>query len=333
MLGLAVTVGLLAWALRGVDLDAVLQHIQQARLGWLLAAVALATLTFPLRTARWAVILRDAGGRRLPLGPLWHATAIGFMANNLLPARAGEIARAYMAQRQLPVRFTTAVASIAVERVLDGLTLVGLMVLALAAPSFSAAGRVGGASLSRLAVGAALVFGGALVLALIVVHRPAPWLALLGRVFHWLLPARLADRLLHAAGGLVAGLEVLKAPRRLVEAVTWSLALWLVNAASFWICFRAFDLPVPAAGALVLQGLIAIGVAIPAAPGFFGVFEAVTREALALYGVGAEQAVGYAVAYHLATFVPITLLGLYSLSRGHVRLGELRATSAGTPAG
>ncbi|MGH9261848.1 MAG: lysylphosphatidylglycerol synthase transmembrane domain-containing protein, partial [Acidimicrobiales bacterium] len=249
------------------------------------------------------------------------------------PARAREIARAYMVQRQLPVRFTTAVASIAVERALDGLTLVGLMVLALAAPSFTTAARVGGASLSRLALVGALVFGGALALALVVVLRPAPWMRLLRRVLQRILPPRLADRLLHAAEGLVAGLEVLKAPRRLVEVASWSLGLWLVNAASFWICFRAFDLPVPASGALVLQGLIAIGIAIPAAPGFFGVFEAVTREALALYGVGAEQAVGYAVAYHLSTFVPITLLGLYSLARGHVRLGELRASDAGTPAG
>jgi len=333
VLSLAVTIGLLAWALRGVDLRAVLDHVRQARPGWLLAAVAVATLTFPLRAVRWAVILRDGTGRRLPLGPLWHATAVGFMANNLLPARAGEIARAYLARRQLPVRFTTAVASIAVERALDGLTLVGLMVVALAAPSFRAAARVGGASLSQLAAGAAVLFGGALVLALVVVLRPAPWLALATRVFHRLLPARLAGRVEHAAEGLVAGLEVLKAPRRLLEVAAWSLVLWLVNAASFWICFRAFDLSLPVSAALLLQGLIAIGIAIPAAPGFFGVFEAVTRETLALYGVAADQAVGYAVAYHLATFVPITLLGLQSLSRLHVRLGELRATGAVTRAG
>src|SRR5207244_3690085 len=74
----------------------------------LVLTVALATLTFPIRLIRWRVILRDERERPLPWLPLWYAVAIGFMANNLLPARAGEFARAYVASRQLPVRFTTA---------------------------------------------------------------------------------------------------------------------------------------------------------------------------------------------------------------------------------
>src|SRR5439155_1563100 len=110
--------------------------------------VALATLTFPLRTVRWQLILRDIGGKRFPLLPLWHATAIGFMANNLLPVRAGEFARAYAAQQQLPVRFSTALASVGVERVLDGLLLVGLMMLAIASPAFPRHAQIGMTSVS-----------------------------------------------------------------------------------------------------------------------------------------------------------------------------------------
>ena len=120
-IGLVVTVLLLAWALHGVDARAVLAHMRHADPLLFAAAIALATATFPLRAVRWRVILRDARGAAVPTGPLWHATAVGFMANNLLPARAGEFARAYLANRQLPVRFTTALASIAVERVFDGL--------------------------------------------------------------------------------------------------------------------------------------------------------------------------------------------------------------------
>src|SRR5439155_527841 len=103
-------------------------------------------------TLRWQLILRDVGGQRLPLLPLWHATAIGFMANNLLPVRAGEFARAYAAQQQLPVRFSTALASVGVERVLDGLLLVGLMMLAIASPAFPghARGRVVAAGYHRV---------------------------------------------------------------------------------------------------------------------------------------------------------------------------------------
>src|SRR5439155_1559043 len=85
LVGLAVTLALLAWALHDIDPHELGGHLRRADPLLLLAAVALATLTFPLRTLRWQLILRDAGGKRFPLLPLWHATAIGFMANNLLP--------------------------------------------------------------------------------------------------------------------------------------------------------------------------------------------------------------------------------------------------------
>jgi uncharacterized protein (TIRG00374 family) len=295
----------------------------------MLATVALATLTFPLRTIRWQLILRDVGGGRFPLLPLWHATAIGFMANNLLPVRAGEFARAYAASKRLPVRFSTTLASVAVERAFDGLMLVGLMTVAIASPAFPRQAVIGttSMSISRIATSGAVLFGGALAIAVLVVHRPAPWLALLRRVTHALLPAHFADRATHVAEGLVAGLEVLKSPGRFLGVVLWSVALWLVNAAAFAVCFRAFSLSVPSEGAFLLQGIIGFGVALPASPGFVGVFEAATRVTLALYGVDATRAVGYAVAYHVSTFLPITLLGLYSLSRMRLHLAELRATS------
>ena len=92
--------------------------------------------------------------------------------------------------------------------------------------------------------------------------------------------------------------------------------------------FRAFGLPVPAVGAFLLQGIIGFGVALPSSPGYVGVFEAATRATLALYGIDATRAVSYAVAYHASTFLPVTLLGLYSLSRLRLHLAELRTATA-----
>lgn len=323
-----VTGALLFWTLHDVDPGAVLGHIRRANPLLFVASVAVATLTFPLRTVRWRVILRDAEGRPFPWVPLWHATAVGFMANNLLPARAGEFARAYVANRQLPVRFLTALASIGVERVFDGLVMVALMAIALGASAFPRHAALGGVALSGAAGGAAALFGLILAAALVVVVRPAPWLALWSRATHGVFSSGAADRLTHMAEALVAGLGVLKSPGRFAVVIGWSLILWLVNAASFALCFGAFGLRIPIHAALLLQGVIGFGVALPSSPGFFGPFEAATRVTLALYGIGAEQAVSYAVAYHIAGFLPITLLGLYSLSRTHVRLGELRSADA-----
>jgi len=292
---------LLAWVLHRINLRQVWDDARHADPLLLLAAVMLATATFPLRTIRWRLILRDVEGppHRFAWMPLWHATAIGFMANNLLPARAGEVARAYVATRQLPVRFTTSLASIGVERVFDGLMMLALMAFAIGAPSFPRHALVGGRSLSTVATSAAALFGAVLVLALIVVHRPAPWLALLGRITSRLLPANAAARVTHWAEGIVAGLEVLKSPVRFAGVVVWSLALWLTNAAAFAVCFRAFGMNVPAAAALLLQGIIGFGVAVPSTPGYIGVFETATLLTLGVYGVDASLAASYALTYHL----------------------------------
>jgi uncharacterized protein (TIRG00374 family) len=246
------------------------------------------------------------------------------MANNLLPARAGEVARAYLAKRQLPVSFATALTSIGVERLFDGLVMVALLAAAIAAASFPQHATIGGTALSQIASWAAALFAVMLLIAVLVVLRPAPWLRLATRAFHAALPARYAARLTRLAEGVVAGLAVLRSPQRLARVVAWSLVLWIVNGLSFAVCFRAFGLPVPWESAFLLQGLIGFGVALPSSPGFFGPFEAVTRFTLALYGIGADQAVSYAVAYHIGGFIPITVLGLYSLSRTRVRLAELR---------
>ena len=324
MLGLAVSVALLAWVLYRINLHEVWHYATAANPWLLFATVALATLTFPVRAIRWRLILRDVDGHPFPLLPLWHATAIGFMANNLLPARAGEVARAYVVTRQVPVRFTTALASIGVERVFDALVMLGLMAVAIAAPSFPAHALVGGRSFAAVATTGALVFGAMLIMALLVVHRPGPWLSFFDSLARRVLPARAADPVMRAAEGIVAGLTVLKSPTRFAGVVAWSLILWIKNAAAFAICFRAFGLDVPLEAALLLQGIIGFGVAVPSTPGFVGVFEAATLLTLRLYGVDASLAVSYALTYHVTTFIPITLLGLWSLSRLHLRLGELR---------
>jgi uncharacterized membrane protein YbhN (UPF0104 family) len=323
-LGIGVSLLLLWWVLHDVDPGEVWAELRGARWGWLLLMVATATLTFPLRTVRWRVLLRLEGAS-LPWTPLWHATAIGFMANNLLPARAGEVARAYAVRQLSGVPFGTAVASIAVERVFDGLTIVALLLLGVAAGGFAGTGTIGGVPVSRVALSMGLLFAAALAAALLVVAWPAWWLALAQRMALRWLPERWAGRAVGFFRGLIDGLSALRAPGRVAAVVAWSVVLWLVNAASFGLAFLAFRVAVPPGAALVLQGLVAFGVALPSSPGFFGIFEAATRVALALYGVAETPAVSVAIGYHVGGFIPITALGLWSLARAGLHFRNLRA--------
>ncbi|MDQ3223211.1 MAG: flippase-like domain-containing protein [Gemmatimonadota bacterium] len=323
VLGIGVSVALLAWALRGVSAEAVLRHVASARAGPLAAAVLVATLTFPLRLIRWRLLLRDERGEPYPSGPLWHAIAIGFTANNLLPLRAGELIRSYTAARLTQARFTTVISSVAVERIFDALTVVALLTFALLSSDLPSSVTVAGTSVTQLARAAGVAGIVALLMAIMVVAAPLAAEKMVRR----LLPStRLADRIVDLIEGVRHGLAVLRSPGRLAGVMVWSMVLWLTNALAFYLGFAAFGIPVDYVGALLLQGLLVLGISVPSTPGFFGPFEAVIVAVLALYGIPGSLAFSYAIAFHVTTLIPITLLGLWSLSRIRGGFSALRGT-------
>jgi uncharacterized protein (TIRG00374 family) len=323
-IGVAVTLGLLFWVLRGTSFSEVAGHLKAARPGPLILAVVLATATFPIRAIRWRILLRTAEGGPLAWPALWHATAMGFMANNTLPFRLGEVVRTYAASRLGGVPLAAALSSIAVERALDGLTLVALLGVALLRAGLPADTVVMGTRLDIVAIRAGLVcaviFAGALFVVLLPVAAE--------RVVRGLVPFRgLADRVVSLIENLRQGFRVLRSPTQLGAAVFWSVFHWLLCGASFYIAFSAFDIPVGFAGALLIQSLLAFGIAAPSTPGYFGIFELVVAAGLALFGVPTAIGVAYGITYHVTTFAPITLLGLWSLARTGLSVRDATRTA------
>ena len=317
--------------MHGVKFDSVLQHVRAANPLWFLASVIAVTLTFPLRALRWRVLLRSSAPN-VPLKPFWDAVCIGFMANNLLPARAGELVRSYAGNRLIGVPFSTALASVAVERVFDGVVIVLLLAAGVAAPSFPAGTTIRGVSPAALASSTAAIFIGALAFLILMVRFRSHAEVIGDKLVHRFMPARLADVSMKIFRNLLAGLGVLNSTGDVIKVVAWSFAVWLCNAASYVLAFKAFHIDAPASAALVLQGIVALGVAIPAAPGFFGVFETLCRVVLGVYGVASDQAVSFAIAVHMGWFVPITLIGLVILARTGLTMRDLRSGDATAPA-
>src|SRR5665811_914268 len=129
-IGIVISVALLVWTLRDVSLVAVWHELAASNLPLFIASATCATLIFPIRARKWRTILEPVAPS-LPFGPLWRSVAIGMMINNLVPARAGEIARAYALTRETPVSFASALASLAVDRLFDMVVLLGLGVAAM----------------------------------------------------------------------------------------------------------------------------------------------------------------------------------------------------------
>jgi uncharacterized protein (TIRG00374 family) len=325
ILALGVSAVLLWWALRNARLDEAVAYVRAVRAVPLLGAVLVATSLFPIRLVRWHLLLRRADGGPLPWLPLWHAVSIGFAANNLLPLRAGELLRTLAASRLTGTRLTASLSSVAVERVFDALTVVGLLAAALLLPGLPADVALAGIPVRQAATTMGVLAFAALLGAGLVVAFPVA----AERVVRVLIPSdRLAFRLVEAIEGVRHGLGVLRAPGRLVLVIALSVVLWLVNALSFYLMFRAFDLTVGFVPAVVMQGILVFGIALPSAPGYVGPFEAVITAVLGLYGVAASQAVAYALTYHVTTFIPITLLGVWSAARTGMGFAPPRAEAA-----
>lgn len=326
-LGILLSAALLWWAFHDVPWSLVAVEIRRANLWLLLLSALAATGIFPLRAWRWRIIL-DPVEPNLPFGPLWRSTAIGMMVSNIVPARAGEPARAYALSREVDrVPFSTAFASLAVDRVFDALIVLMLMFGAMLMPSFpaGAAGKVVGYT-----VGGALFVGSVIVVLYTIVFFPQQIISIFELVARRVAP-RFEERGRAILVKFANGLSVLRSPRRFVAVFFWALLHWLLNAFAFWLGFLAVGVRAPFGMALFAQGLIAIGVAFPSSPGFFGTFEALGKFALGLYGIPQAPAVTWAIGFHLLSFIPITLIGAWYFARAGLTFAELSTAASTSP--
>jgi len=315
---------LIYWTLHGISPIEVARLLSRSNPLLFAAAIFCATAIFALRARRWRTILEPVVAK-IPLGPLWRATAIGMMVNNVVPARAGEIARAYALTKEAAVPFPTALASLAVDRLFDAIVLLLLAASALLDPALSATQRLAGQSLSSFAAGA-----GTIVIVLLfglyaLVFFPTQLLRLFELFARRVSPA-VEERGRTVLETFMRGLSVLRSPGRFAAVFGWTLAHWLLNALGFWLAFKAVGISAPFSAALFLQAFIALGTAVPALPGFFGVFEYMSVQGLAVYGVSQQQAATWAIGYHLFSFIPITVVGAYYFARLGVRLRDLQSS-------
>lgn len=327
LVGLVLSVALLWWTLRDVSLAEVWSVLRTANIPLFLLSAAVATLAFPMRAARWRYIMEPAAGT-IPFGPLWRSTAIGMMVNNVSFARAGEPVRAFVLSRLAArVTFTSALASLVVDRVFDAIVILLLLLVAVALPGFPAEASVAGWPVEKLLVSGAgvslVAIAGLLLFAIVPDRMAALWDRAVGRV-----APRFAERGRAILLAFSAGLGVLRDVRRSTMVLLWALAQWLVNGASFYIAFKAVGLAAGFIVAIFLQSILALAVAAPSTPGFFGLFEAATKVALGVYGIDDTVAVSYALGYHLLSFLPITFIGFWYLGRLGLHLRELGSSAS-----
>jgi hypothetical protein len=315
-LGLAISVVFIALAVRGQNLGQVRRALGEADYRYLPVALVLYFAGVGVRALRWRALLAPV--RRLPVRALFPVVVIGYMANNILPWRIGEFVRAYVLREREGIPTSASLATIAVERIFDGLTMLAfLLVASLFIPL--------DAELRHIAIVGAAVFGIFLLVLVVAVVFDKPRLRVLALVTRPL-PAPLAARLTALVESFVGGLRILRSGRELVVVAACSVLAWGLESAMYFAIAPAFRLPLGPPGALMTTAVANLATLIPSTPGYIGVFETGVGLVLnGLLGIAKETALSYAIVVHAALYFPITLWGLYYWTRAHFSFGVVRA--------
>ena len=320
---LALALALLAVFLYNVDVRGVAGEIIRARLDWLALSLATMFLNLAIRAWRWQYLLEPLG--QTSFANAFRATAVGFAASSVLPARVGEVIRPYFLARHERMSATGAFATIVLERLLD--TLAVLVLLAsyvfIFGRDLDAANHFAFTAVKWAGGTAAAGALAALVVLFFLAKNPArlgQTLSRLGRV----LPSTFATLLGRIAEKFATGLGAIRRPGRLLVAVFWSFPLWLCIGLGIWAVTMAFRLPIPFTGSFLLMALLVIGVAVPT-PGAVGGFHEMFRLGVTMFfGVGNTAAVGSAIILHALSIGPALLLGLFFAAQEGLNLAAMR---------
>ncbi len=327
--GIAVSVGFLAWFLYSAHWEELGDALLGARPGLVVLSAAVLFTEFFIRALRWKVLLRPiAPAARL--GRLFVATVIGMSLNVVLPFRAGDLARPWLGARETGTPVLPLVTVAVIERVFDIIGLFSIFCLMLVLLPEDAAAQ--GPLVQNLKDYGSLlgVFGGLGLCAFLLMAFSR---AQSRRVFMTLAPllGPLRARVVQLYDGLSEGLESVRSPRALAEALALSWLHWFNGSLSILVLFHAFSLDLPPAAACFTSVAIALGAAAPQAPGFVGVFHVIIENTLTLWGQPVSPSKAFAIVFWGVSFLPITLVGALLWWRQGLSLAEIRGSAA--PAG
>lgn len=307
-LGIGLSVVFLVISMRGVDLGEMTEALSHARYWTLIPAMGAVVLSFFLRAVRWQLILRSL--RPVSLHDAYAATMIGFMANNILPMRIGEVVRAVVIGRRAKVSRSSALATVAVERVFDVVIL--LAVLVLGSAGYELPESIRGA-IGVLGVGTVLILG-----VLVVLARRERVGAVVAR-----LPggsSRIGQKVAVTLDKFQDGFGIFRDARTVTLTLLLSVLVWGGFVVAYHYSLVAFGLDLSLRAPLFLLGVVSIGVMLPSAPGYIGTMQYFFAFAVEPFGVDRAVALSASWFFWFAQYVPVTLLGLGYFAHENVTL-------------
>lgn len=305
--GLAISALFMYLAFRKVDLSRMWAVIRSADPFYISLIILATFLQYVARAWRWAILLEPI--KKTGFMHRLAAILIGFAGNFILPVRLGELVRANSLGETENLSGSATLATIVVERLFDGFTLLLILLIGLMGTRFPEQWQ----SISgTLRASGYMLFGAYILIIVFLVGfkiKTRAFLSLLDRLLFFF-PSHLRARLIDMIRNFSLGLVLVKNPAKWALAIFYSLLVWFCALYQVEFTEKAIGLDLPFIAVFIIMSMAAFGVMIPSAPGFIGTFHLSVQYGFIFYGIGKEEALSAAILWHAAMIFPTLLLGL-----------------------
>jgi uncharacterized protein (TIRG00374 family) len=310
---------------RKLDLHELVTALRHIDYNYLAPALVLSLLTYYLRALRWRYLLAPIK-KNTSMAHLLSATLIGYMGNNLLPARLGELARAYALGKKENIPFSSVFATLAMDRLIDGLTV--LLILLIAFFTVPLPPEMDGLRKNLQFLGCLIAgaYCAAVVFFVLLKKKKERMMCLTARLFKPL-PARLSAGLQGLLEKFTDGLSFSTRPMEIFALVSVSIVIWVVAILPIDMVLRSFGITLPITASMFIIVFLVFATLIPASPGYIGTYHAACVYGLMAFSIGREKAMGIALIIHALGFFPVIAAGLVCLWRDNLSLRSLGSGS------
>lgn len=326
--GLLISAFFLYITLKGMELGKIWSTVIAADYLWLIPGVLVYFMGVWVRSWRWHYMLRPL--KKIPTARMFPIVAIGYMGNNIYPARAGEVLRAAVLKEREGVSISATLATVIVERIFDGVVMLAFVFLNLPelARLTGNAGVIGTLNIRTVTIWGAVAFLGALGVFLLAAMFPK----ITERIANWCIdhfvPLKIREKTRELTLRFLTGLESLRSPQEALMIFVTTVIIWLFETGKYWFVMQAFEpqlhfTQVTFFALMLMNGIVNLTTTLPSAPGYVGTFDAPGIALLQAYGVPGEVAAGYTLVLHGALWFPITLLGAYYYIRQPLRWNQI----------
>jgi uncharacterized protein (TIRG00374 family) len=318
--GIGISLFFLVLLFRKIDFNQLLEALRTVDYFYIVMAVALNFASYFFRAVRWKYLLISE--KNIPLSSLYPATIIGYMANNLLPARLGEFIRAYFLAQREGLQAPAVFASLVIDRLFDGFTVLLILLITLFTLNMPQGMEDAGIALKAGGAMMFLLYCVVLVFLFLLKHQTLRTLSCVGFILKPF-PRSLSERLIPMLGSFIAGIRMSSRGGHIAAVLVSSALIWTFAVLPLDMALRSFGINLPITASMFILVLLVFAVMVPASPGFIGTYHYACFKGLSVFGVTESKAVSIALVVHGIAFFPVIIAGFYHLWRNSVDLNSI----------